>query len=122
MILTSPKCVNTDRTEFNRSMCAVVERPDLHCGGDDLVAGYNWVRMTESRIVNYVSMLEIRVNYPANCQWSCFNDDSCDSVNYRPLDFTCQLVTNYEQTAVNQTDIIEDPQWEFWHTAYTDVV
>jgi len=56
----------------------------------------------------------------------CFNDCAlipvCDSVNYRPADKSCQLVSQSVRLTVNSADIVADSDWEWWKTTFIDVV
>ena len=56
----------------------------------------------------------------------CFNDcaltSACDSINYRPADKSCQLVSQVVRLTVNSTEIVSDAEWEWWKTTFIDVV
>jgi hypothetical protein len=86
-----------------------------------IIKGFAWVRRNEARL-GYGVAGEIIVAYPSLCQRTCFMDDNCDSVNYRPSDRTCQLITQYSPSAVNYTDIITDRDWEWWSNEFTEII
>lgn len=83
--------------------------------------GFAWVRRSEARL-GYGMTEEFVVGYPSLCQRTCFMDDNCDSVNYRSTDGTCQLITQYDPSAVNSTDIVKDQDWEWWSNEFTDII
>jgi hypothetical protein len=83
--------------------------------------GFAWKRRTGSRL-GYGIMQELKVNYPSECQWVCRMNDACDSVNYRPADHTCQLIAQYDPSAVNYTDIVSDEDWEWWTNEFSTIV
>jgi hypothetical protein len=83
--------------------------------------GFAWKRRTESRI-GYGLTEEFKVDYPNECQWVCLMNDACDSVNYRLADQTCQLVAQYERSAVNFTDIVSDENWDWWTNEFCRII
>jgi len=86
-----------------------------------LSVGYAWGRHSASRFQGYSSMVELKVNYATQCQWTCYFDGNCDSVNYRPLDMSCQLMTQFKESLINATDILMDAEWEFWLPTATKI-
>ena len=85
-----------------------------------VIEGFAWVLQSGARL-GYGVRNQFQATYPTECQWKCFMDDYCDSVNYRPADHTCQLITQYSPSAVNFTDIISDPNWEWWSNQFTQI-
>jgi hypothetical protein len=76
------------------------------------------MRHSESKL-GYGVYQELTVDYLTMCLRTCMDDSTCDSVNYRQSDSTCQLIQQYNAAIVNSTDVIADSSWQWWCNQYT---